>query len=1545
MGFDYLIMEFVPGGSLHEAQREQANLRIPVEQCLRWMRQAAEGMSEAEVRGILHRDLKPENLLLDDNRDVKIADFGLAKLLTASAQSTALSEITDPRMPIGTLLYMSPEQSRGEAVDHRSDIYSLGATFYCMLTGKAPIVDVTSQGILLRKSELPFLDCRQIVRDGSIPEELSQLIERMTSQLPSGRPESFPSVARALRRIEGNRSTPPRRGSSSRPAGEVPGQAELLRKPLAPRYRILRSIGAGAMGEVFEALDTESNENVAIKRLHPHSDDDDRVLERFMLEARSIQRLRHPNIVEFIDFAIDDDGPWVAMELVPSGRTLKEFILEGGPLREQEFRGLAGQLFDAIQHAHENSVVHRDLKPSNILVAPDGKVKLADFGLARHGLGAMGSSSLSALGTPEYAAPEQYRRPREVDHRSDIFSLGKVFYFVLCRESPITLRESLIPAAFRKAVLQAVAEEQRDRFGWITEFRRALLSPHDAAETSTLACPECSAPVDLEWRFCGRCQSPLQQACPSCGFDRRVGTEFCPHCGISVGRYRKMLSLRREGDHLKRNGRWKVAAERFERAISLVEHDEQSTQRAGICRHRVEIEERLWRRVLALAEQPARALRICQIITRRNPSHPAKDRQESLAHQLVGDGEGRIKEHLSRRRWKQAWREIERVRQLSPDLAKQLETEARAAFERSARQTLDEKIDELLKAGCLNEALEHCRSREKHAKSATIRALCGEKLSELEGVLDAIVEDVQDLILQKRLVEARHAFQRLNSGSKRIPAIAQARKELRIAGIVQVLTRSAYLAAAAVALGTVWLFWNSRSEAQRALALESQAGQLLATFVAPALEAATDPEATLANWSRELAEVLKTYPSGGELRSALEEAQAQTAFTLRLAGGTRLSAAESRLVILRASMQRALTGRAGAGGEIGEAFADRTLNTLFVRSLEVLDRTPGLERLPAIHETLAEGAILPFLAPDAMNALHRSLEAALPDIVSRALTGEAIDATLDRWEEECRQLSNLIGKAPALERHAIRRDEIRTRLQTVRNVLQIPLEDWERIGPSYRKASDLLADGGENLPLRSELLSHLESLRQEAGRELQRKLVDVVRSGIKTEEVRDVEVALRSLLAVATPSLETWMVVQEHWTPLSCTFPLDRDLAGSRRQVLEGLPTVASPSPWIQQEMREEVDLLALDSAWAGGLASDRSSELREVSEDWTERMRSRLWPAYLQQMQLQIQERVARQLEADLKSAAHSSAAEQSLLDTLAAWQSVCDDPAITPVSIHAYLDPFLDLETGQPGLAELSQRHRLTVLLLDHFPQHAASVPAHELAWDAFLLEALKRWEEMPHDVERIMQAAAVWISQTEDGRSRLRPRLDACGRVDAVVRFQRQPFASLRFLGVLPSATMIPLQAADILPAGSSPELAHALADVSRRIAETMQRFQTMIEAEKQIRFLTHEMRPGDEPRDPSGRSIYWQRWEAIAHQFEHLAPVTAYIRDRRRTWDSIRAQLNRCQSLAVLESIPEVGMTISLVTFEEWDHLCRDLRRKLTDFGCAAEVSTLLAEGSP
>lgn len=201
---------------------------------------------------------------------------------------------------------------------------------------------------------------------------------------------------------------------------------------ISERYEIIEKVGSGGMADVYRAKCHRLNRYVGIKILKPEFSADKNLVTKFRAEAQSAAGLSHPNIVSVYDVGDDGDLHYIVMELV-EGITLKKFIEKKGKLEIKEAIGIAIQISQGLEAAHDNHIVHRDIKPQNIIISREGKVKVADFGIAK--AATTNTVTQNAVGSVHYLSPEQARGGYS-DEKSDIYSLGVTMYEMLCGKVP-----------------------------------------------------------------------------------------------------------------------------------------------------------------------------------------------------------------------------------------------------------------------------------------------------------------------------------------------------------------------------------------------------------------------------------------------------------------------------------------------------------------------------------------------------------------------------------------------------------------------------------------------------------------------------------------------------------------------------------------------------------------------------------------------------------------------------------------------------------------------------------------------------------------------------------------------------------------------------------------------------------------------------------------------------------------------------------------------------------------------------------------------------
>jgi eukaryotic-like serine/threonine-protein kinase len=261
---------------------------------------------------------------------------------------------------------------------------------------------------------------------------------------------------------------------------------------LEGRYQVLKELGRGGMGIVFQAYDKQLKEQVAIKILSPLLSNDNDALERLKREVSAARRITHSNVIRIHDIAEANGLQYVSMEYF-AGSNLKEYMKQAGHLSLMEAFNIASQVCDGLRAAHEQGVIHRDLKSQNIIINAANQIKIIDFGLAHtqqmQGLTATGL----IMGTPEYMAPEQVSGKR-VDERADVYSLGIILYELFTGKVPFTGPSAIsvgfqqmkdspppptsvnpqIPVPLEQVILKALQKDPMQRHRSVAELKEDL---------------------------------------------------------------------------------------------------------------------------------------------------------------------------------------------------------------------------------------------------------------------------------------------------------------------------------------------------------------------------------------------------------------------------------------------------------------------------------------------------------------------------------------------------------------------------------------------------------------------------------------------------------------------------------------------------------------------------------------------------------------------------------------------------------------------------------------------------------------------------------------------------------------------------------------------------------------------------------------------------------------------------------------------------------------------------------------------------------------
>jgi serine/threonine-protein kinase len=405
-GFAYRTTNWIEGESLAAALRRGPR-PIPTAHAL--VRDLLGALEHAHARGVLLRRIVPITLMLEPSGRAVISDLRFAN---------ACLPVVPAELRAGAGGgFAAPEIRAGETGEPASDVYAVAALVYYALTGREPDLDPARL--------VPPRRLRP-----AIPAALERVLLRALAPAPAARYHTATEMLEDFVTDAGVFQEP----AAAPPAGEA-GYERRLRRALGDDYELLEALGSGGFGRVYRARDLALERDVAIKVLHPALTADPAATERFRREAQLAARLRHPNVVSIYDIMGRAGLEWYTMEFIP-GANLAELVRARGPLPVDRVVRLLDEGLSALEDAHALGLVHRDLKPENLLLEPDGRLRITDFGLALAfgGDGRFGGAT-SRSGTPQFAAPEQLLGER-VDQRADLYSLAAAAVFALLGRPP-----------------------------------------------------------------------------------------------------------------------------------------------------------------------------------------------------------------------------------------------------------------------------------------------------------------------------------------------------------------------------------------------------------------------------------------------------------------------------------------------------------------------------------------------------------------------------------------------------------------------------------------------------------------------------------------------------------------------------------------------------------------------------------------------------------------------------------------------------------------------------------------------------------------------------------------------------------------------------------------------------------------------------------------------------------------------------------------------------------------------------------------------------
>ena len=373
----YFVMEFIEGHDLKVAMDEDSlnfnrKLDITIQIC--------KGLSYAHKNGVIHRDIKPANILIDDEGNAKVMDFGIAQYYEEEKDN----EKTRADVVMGTVAYMSPEQIKSAAlVTYKSDIYSLGVMLYKLFTRADPV------GRFKEPIEL----------NSEVPAVLNDVILACLETSPDDRPESVNDIKDKLLSLS--------RGAHLEAAQRQRAQLGIK------NFELLDVIKEDKFSAVYLYENKTDHKLIMIKKRA--------VSQSGFTEAKVLSRLKHKNIINIIGTSQNEKLYIIVMEYL-SGGNLQDRLLN--PLPWQKFIELAKDILQGLSFAHTNRVIHGNLRPSNILFDHSNKIKLTDFGLKEHYQNSKNKKN-------SYSLPKE-----KLTERSDIFAAGVIFHEMLFGTKP-----------------------------------------------------------------------------------------------------------------------------------------------------------------------------------------------------------------------------------------------------------------------------------------------------------------------------------------------------------------------------------------------------------------------------------------------------------------------------------------------------------------------------------------------------------------------------------------------------------------------------------------------------------------------------------------------------------------------------------------------------------------------------------------------------------------------------------------------------------------------------------------------------------------------------------------------------------------------------------------------------------------------------------------------------------------------------------------------------------------------------------------------------
>ncbi|MCB0191338.1 MAG: serine/threonine protein kinase [Anaerolineae bacterium] len=445
----FVVMPYLAGGTLERRLPEKIyslGEMVPI------LKRIAGALDQAHRQGIIHGQINPGNILFDDEDQAYLSDFGITQFTEATSGEGSQNAIQIQ------LDYISPEQAAalkaGDEIisDEKSDIYALGVTIFEALTGQLPYQSGNRYEAALARLTEPPPQLRSI--KPNLPSTYQALIDRALATNPEDRYTTATHLAQHAEEIVSGRwyfepitePLPPIPASnvvtpsSEHSLSSQTEEAALSEKSIG-RYHIQEELGRGAMGVVYRAYDPQTNRQVAIKVLPCVFSFAPEFRQSFQREAELVAKFNHEAVVRIYDFGEHDDQPYIVMQYLPGG-TLSD-RMDQNALNLRQTAKIIERIAAAVDEAHRRNIIHQDVKSANIMFNAAGEAFLSDFGIATilEQTPHSDDTPPQVGGTPMYMSPEQAeaslnKTTYQPDPRSDIYSLGVIFFEALTGQLP-----------------------------------------------------------------------------------------------------------------------------------------------------------------------------------------------------------------------------------------------------------------------------------------------------------------------------------------------------------------------------------------------------------------------------------------------------------------------------------------------------------------------------------------------------------------------------------------------------------------------------------------------------------------------------------------------------------------------------------------------------------------------------------------------------------------------------------------------------------------------------------------------------------------------------------------------------------------------------------------------------------------------------------------------------------------------------------------------------------------------------------------------------